>query len=351
MVSRFTSTNAHCETGFTADVVGRVIKGTVLDPTLTVPLLLLSQYTSKGREIAQSRAKALKTLKVLVGLGVSRWVTNWLNRRALNNWQSDKYEWNKEIAVVTGGSDGIGQRVSLLLAERGVKVAVLDIQPLKYTAPSNISYYQCDITSTEAIANAAAEIRDGIGKPTILVNNAGIATTKTILDGTERSTRLSFDINTLSHYWLAREFLPDIIAKNHGMVVTVASQASYVTTPNMVDYSATKSAAMSFHEGLASELTTRYNAPRVRTVLITQSFTKTYLARDLNTDDNFVNPLLYPDTVAEHIVRQILTGSSGEVTLPETGGLIAGNVRSLPYWFQNLLRNRLERVMRPPALR
>lgn len=323
----------------------------MLDPTLTVPLLLLSQYTSKGREIAQNRAKALKTLRILVALGLTRWTSNWLNRRVLNNGVSDKYNWNKEIAVVTGGSDGIGQRVSLLLAERGVKVAVLDVQPLKYTAPSNIYFYECDITSTEAIANAAAGIRDTIGEPTILVNNAGIATLNTILEGTERSTRLTFEINTLAHYWLTREFLPSMITKNHGMVVTVASQASYVTTPNMVDYSATKSAATSFHEGLASELTTRYKAPGVRTILVTQSFTKTYLSRNMNTEDTFANPLLHPETVAEHIVRQILTGSSGYINIPGSAGLIAGHLRSFPHWFQHLFRNRLEKFMRPPALR
>ncbi len=59
-----------------------------------------------------------------------------------------------------------------------------------------------------------------------------------------------------------------MIANNHGMVVTIASVASYVAAPQMVDYSASKAAALSFHEGLTSELTTRYNAPKVRTVVI-----------------------------------------------------------------------------------
>src|SRR5687767_7200889 len=94
------------EIGFVADVVHRVVKGTALDPTLTVPLLLLSQYTSKGREIAQNRQKALKTLKVLVALGLVRYASRWLDSRITNGGQSDKYDWNREIAVVTGGSDG-----------------------------------------------------------------------------------------------------------------------------------------------------------------------------------------------------------------------------------------------------
>lgn len=49
-----------------------------------------------------------------------------------NNWQNDTYDWTKEVVVVTGGSDGIGKIVSLLLAERGVKVAVLDVQELTF---------------------------------------------------------------------------------------------------------------------------------------------------------------------------------------------------------------------------
>lgn len=52
----------------------------------------------------------------------------------LDNWESSHYEWEKEIAVITGGSDGIGKHVSLLLAEKHVTVAILDIQPLTFKA-------------------------------------------------------------------------------------------------------------------------------------------------------------------------------------------------------------------------
>ena len=50
----------------------------------------------------------------------------------MDNWQADKYDWSKEIVVVTGGSDGIGKALVLLLAERGVKTVVLDIRPLTF---------------------------------------------------------------------------------------------------------------------------------------------------------------------------------------------------------------------------
>jgi hypothetical protein len=59
-------------------------------------------------------------------------VSKFLDKGVSNNWTNDTYDWSKEIVLVTGGSDGIGAQVVNLLAERGIKVVVLDIQPLKY---------------------------------------------------------------------------------------------------------------------------------------------------------------------------------------------------------------------------
>ena len=52
----------------------------------------------------------------------------------LDNWESSRYEWEKEIAVITGGSEGIGKHIALLLAEKSITVVVLDIQPLTFNA-------------------------------------------------------------------------------------------------------------------------------------------------------------------------------------------------------------------------
>jgi hypothetical protein len=65
-------------------------------------------------------------------LGVLKRAGSWLDDRVANNWVKDTYEWDKEVVVVTGGSDGIGKEVVLLLAERGVRVAVMDVQPLTF---------------------------------------------------------------------------------------------------------------------------------------------------------------------------------------------------------------------------
>lgn len=332
--------------GFTADVVSNVLHHTVLSPWKIIPILALAQYTSKGRELLESRPQLLKALKALASLAVLSRLTAWLDRRTINNGVQDHYDWNREVVVLTGGSGGIGQRIAQLLGARGIKVAILDITAPTNPLPNSVRFYECNITSPPAIAEAAAKICASFGRPTILINNAGILTGKTILGTTEAITRRMFDVNTLAHYWLAQEFLPDMIASNHGMVVTVASQAGYAVSPNMVDYSASKAAAIAFHEGLAAELVTRYQAPRVRTVLVTQGFTRTALIANLTPEDTFLNPLLYPETVAERIVEQVLTGKSGHVLVPGAAGSIAQRLRGYPLWFQHSLRCRLERLMR-----
>lgn len=87
----------------------------------------------------------------------------------------------------------------------------------------------------------------------------------TIFDETEEQIRRTFDVNIIAHFIMVKEFLPAMIKKNHGHVVTISSMASYVTYAQHVDYSCTKAAALVFHEGLAAELKARYGANKIRT--------------------------------------------------------------------------------------
>lgn len=136
-----------------------------------------------------------------------------------------------------------------------------------------------------------------------------------------------------------------MVANNHGMIVTVASLAAYVTVPDMVDYASSKAAAMAFHEGITAELNTRYNAPKVRTVMVNQGYTKTPLFQGYDTGNAFLMPPLEPATVAEAIVKQVLSGHSGQIILPGFGG-VSSLLRALPHWYQNRLRCQGEKFMK-----
>lgn len=330
--------------GLTADVLSRWLSKTALNPALLLPLLLLARHTKKGSDLTILHPKAHSRLKTLFALATIRRLNAWHSRRAANNFVTDAYVWRNEIAVVTGGSGGIGGHIARLLSEKGLTVVVLDIQPLTYSAPENIHYYHCDLTSPTGLAKVADQIRKDLGHPTILVNNAGVARGKTLLDASERDIRFTYDVNTLAHFWTAKEFLPHMVSANHGMVVTVASFASWLSVPNMVDYASSKAAAQSFHEGLAAELVTRYHAPKVRMVLVNQGFTKTALFEGYRNDSRFVSPSLYPETVAEAVVRQVLRGESGQVIVPGLGNLLSG-IAGWPVWVQHGMRKKYQSLM------
>lgn len=210
---------------------------------------------------------------------------------------------------------------------------------------SNVHYFKCDITSPSLLSTIATQIRTQVGAPTILINNAGVARGKSILDSTEKDVRFTFDVNTLSHYWTVQEFLPSMIEHNHGMVVTVASLAAYITVPNMVDYAASKAAAMSFHEGLTAELSTKYNAPKVRTILVSQGYTKTALFQGYQNDAPFLMPTLETETVAEAVVKKVLEGGSGHVIVPGFAGMLTV-MRGLPHWYQVRERAKGKNIMK-----
>lgn len=100
---------------------------------------------------------------------------------------------------------------------------------------------------------------------TILVNNAGVGFDGTILEEPEHKIRTTFEVNTMAHWWMVKEFLPSMIKNNHGHVITIASMASFAALGEMADYCGTKASAMAFHESLTQELRYWYNAPKVRT--------------------------------------------------------------------------------------
>lgn len=192
----------------------------------------------------------------------------------------------------------------------------------------------------------AGRVRAQVGHPTVLINNAGVLRGRAVLEATERDVRLTYDVNVLAHHFTAREFVPRMATLDHGMVVTVASFAAMVAVPGQVDYAASKAAAAAFHEGLAAELATRCAARRVRSVLVLQGHTRTRLVEgyDQGGGSSFAMPVLEPETVAEAVVAQVLTGRSGHVVVPGAGNLLTA-LRAMPHWYQVRVRNKGQSYM------
>jgi short-subunit dehydrogenase len=141
-----------------------------------------------------------------------------------------------------------------------------------------------------------------------------------------------------------QQFLPEMIKSNHGMIVTIASLASYVTAPSLVDYCSSKAAALTFHEGLQAELATIYRADKVRCVCVNQGYTQTALFAGFNKGDGFMSYPLDPETVAEATVRAVLAGKSDHIILP-VGNVGVTTLKGWPTWMQVGMRKDMKKLM------
>lgn len=113
-----------------------------------------------------------------------------------------------------------------------------------------------------------------------------------------------------------KEFLPVMIKKNHGHVVTMASLASFAVTSRNVDYSCTKASVLAFHEGLAMELKATYGVDKIRTTVVHPYWVRTPLIQKLSQHPKWKAPTLEPETVVDAVVAQLLSGRSGHIILP-----------------------------------
>lgn len=98
-----------------------------------------------------------------------------------------------------------------------------------------------------------------VGDVTILVNNAGIMPQHEILKHAEGEIRRIFDINVLAHFWMYQAFLPKMIEKNIGHLVSISSIAGLCGLNNLVPYCSSKFAVRGAMESLSEELRAHSN--------------------------------------------------------------------------------------------
>ncbi|VVT49153.1 uncharacterized protein SAPINGB_P002129 [Magnusiomyces paraingens] len=324
------------------------VNKTAFNPIVTGILYLLRNYLLDHNKTSSSFLSNIltnehtgSTLYWLALFGVVKYFNSWLNYFALNNYTNltEQFIPSKETALVTGGASGIGALTVQGLARAGLKkVIVWDIQELTYTPPPNVVFYKVDLTSGSEIDAAAERVRSEIGHVTIVINNAGTGIGKTILGSTERTVKLTFNVNAVAPFLVTKAFLPHMIKTNHGHVLTIASLASFTTPAQMVDYCASKAAALVFSEGLSQELKHRYGAPGIRNSVVHPMWVKTPLTQVFNSLNHILANQLEPEDVANAVIKQVLLGKSAQICIPSSLGFSA-LIRALPNWIQERIRD------------
>ncbi|RSL42773.1 hypothetical protein CEP54_015360 [Fusarium duplospermum] len=294
---------------------------------------------------------SLKTvLKVLIVLGIGHVLNRIQNLRASNNWSlfgRGKWIWQEEIAIITGGCNGIGKAIVLALVRKGVRVAILDVAdlPPDLAHVDAVFHWKCDISSPSAVASAADSIREAIGHPSILINNAGMANRSSILDLTPEKASKLFGVNLMALWYTAKAFLPNMILGNKGHVVTIASMPSYISLPTAVDYAASKAGALTFHEGLACEIKHLYKAPGVLTT-VAHPMCDTNMTKGHQDaiERGGGKKMIKPENVAQVVTDQIFSRRGAQLIIPPSFTWLSG-VKGFPNWLQQSIRDSIARTL------
>jgi NAD(P)-dependent dehydrogenase (short-subunit alcohol dehydrogenase family) len=159
------------------------------------------------------------------------------------------------VAVITGGSGGIGRAAALLLARRGARVFVGDFQPQPANATLfaelGIEVLPCDVRSeTDVQALIAAAVTRGGGLD-ILVNNAGIGMVKQIPDVSEADWDRCLDTNLKGAFLTSKHAIGPLRARGGGAIINVASNAGLLPRAHDPVYSTSKAALVAFTRRLA----------------------------------------------------------------------------------------------------
>jgi all-trans-retinol dehydrogenase (NAD+) len=157
------------------------------------------------------------------------------------------------------------------------------------------------------------------GPVDVLVNNAGVVSGRPLLELSDEKIEATFAVNVLGLFWTTRAFLPAMIERGRGHLVTVASASSLVGVARLSDYAASKWAAMGFDESLRAEL--RKVAPPLRTTVVCPYYVDTGLFRGVRSRFPRLLPILREDDVAARIVRAVRRDER-QVFLPPLVGLL-----------------------------
>ncbi len=168
---------------------------------------------------------------------------------------------DKRVAIVTGGAQGIGLGLTQALLDEGYAVAMFDLNADAMNAvidragphAERLMGLRVDVTSSAQILDAVARVTHQWKTPDVLVNNAGLTRDKRITKMSEEDWDLVLNVNLKSQFLCAREVIPGMIDQGHGRIVNISSRA-WLGGFGQANYSAAKGGVVSLTRSLAIEL-------------------------------------------------------------------------------------------------
>jgi 3-oxoacyl-[acyl-carrier protein] reductase len=196
----------------------------------------------------------------------------------------DPFDLSGKVALVTGASQGLGRRFAETLAAHGAAVGLAarqtdkleDLRRAIEAAGGRAASTALDVTDTAAIDPALARIEDALGPIDVLVNNAGIAVARSVLEQTEADWDRVLDTNLKGAFFTAQAAARRMAARGGGNIVNIASLIAFKVVGHIAPYAASKGGLAQITRAMALEL--------ARSNVRVNALAPGYIATEINRD-------------------------------------------------------------------
>lgn len=213
---------------------------------------------------------------------------------------------DKQVAIITGASRGIGKEIAFQMAEKGARLAIIGSSEEVHTTKEELAEqgyqdvlaFTADVSHENEVDHIVEATKKAYGKVDILVNNAGIGEFKPVEEVTVEEWRRTYDVNVQGVFLATKAVLPIMKKQKYGTIITVASDVSRYTIPEGgALYTSTKYAVQGFMGSLAQEV----RKDGIRAGTVNPGMVDTYFANGTQGDPEKAEWLKVHD-IAEAVV-------------------------------------------------
>jgi all-trans-retinol dehydrogenase (NAD+) len=211
--------------------------------------------------------------------------------------------------LITGAARGVGRQLAVQAAQRGARIVAWDLDEPGLEALATelgdglLARSIVDVTDIESVAAGVEALAGGADTVDVVVNNAGVVSGARLVDLEPEQIERTFAVNVLALYWVTKAFLPSMMQRDHGHVVTMASAAGLVGVAKQTDYAASKHAAVGFMESLRAEL--RRDGVHVGTTTVCPYYIDTGMFQGAKSKLPWLLPILHEPDVAAKILNAV----------------------------------------------
>ncbi|KXJ81672.1 hypothetical protein RP20_CCG018282 [Aedes albopictus] len=234
-----------------------------------------------------------------------------------------------QVALVTGGGNGLGRALCFRLGQEGCSVAVADIDVVsaRQTAEEvrarfgvKADAFHVDVSDYDSVCQLKKAIESSLGNVDILVNNAGLLAMLSLSEGKPEDVQRIVNVNLLSHFWTIRAFKDGMVERRRGHIVAICSVLGIIPFGRTISYCATKFGVKGLMASLENEFYQDGLKDDVRTTCVYPGGIRTRkqfidMMKDLRIPVQFNSP----EFVANAIVNAVLINKTEVV--PSTLGM------------------------------